>query len=398
METGLAISDFSIVTCLGAGRAANLAALREGRSGLTVCQFEDLPFPAFTGEVAGVDEHPITGAFSGFDCRNNRLAAMALRSDGFLESIAAARSRYGAARIGVFLGTSTSGLLQTEIAYRQREPSTGMLPRNFDYAGTHNTYSVAAYVREVLGLAGPAFVMSTACASTAKVFASAARMIAAGFCDAALVGGADSLCATTLFGFHALDVMAAEPCRPFDAARAGISIGEGAGFVLLERPQARHDSGTVLLRGVGETSDAYHMSAPHPQGEGARDAMALALAQAGLQPGDISYINLHGTATLAGDAAEDQAVASLFGGAVPCSSTKGATGHTLGAAGVIEAIFGIFAIQHGFLPGSPNTRTVDPAFASGYLLNARAAPVDVVMSNSFGFGGVNCSLVLGRAG
>jgi 3-oxoacyl-[acyl-carrier-protein] synthase-1 len=398
METGLAISDFSIVTCLGTGRAANLAALREGRSGLTLCQFEDLPFPAFAGEVAGVDDHPITGPFSGFDCRNNRLAAMALASDGFLESIAAARSRHGAARIGVFLGTSTSGLLQTEIAYRNRDPVTLMLPANFDYARTHNTYSLAAYLREVLGLAGPAFVMSTACASTAKVFASAARMIAAGFCDAAIVGGADSLCATTLFGFHALDVMAGEPCRPFDAARAGISIGEGAGFVLLERLHGGHDSNTVLLRGVGESADAYHMSAPHPQGEGARQAMALALAQAGLRPGDISYINLHGTATLAGDAAEDQAVASLFGGGVPCSSTKGATGHTLGAAGVIEAIFGIFAIQQGFLPGSPNTRTIDPAFTSRYLLKCRSAPVDVVMSNSFGFGGVNCSLVLGRAG
>ncbi len=395
-ENALAISDFSIVTSLGTGQAENLAALREGQSGLSLCSFDDVPFAAYAGAVAGVDVAEITGALAGFDCRNNRLAAMALGSDGFLDSIAAARSRYGAARIGVFLGTSTSGLLQTEIAYRDMDKVSGRL-ENFDYARTHNTYSLARYLRTALGLRGPAFVVSTACASTAKTFANAARMIAAGFCDAAIVGGADSLCATTLFGFHALGVMAPEPCRPFDVARNGISIGEGAGFALLERQQAKHGSDTVLLLGVGETADAYHMSAPHPEGEGARQAMALALQQAGLEPRDIDYINLHGTATPAGDAAEDQAVASLFGADVPCSSTKGATGHTLGASGVIEAIFGIFAIRHGFLPGSPNTEKLDPEFRSRYLLQAAPAQVNYVMSNSFGFGGVNCSLVLGRS-
>ncbi len=395
MKTKLAISDFSIVTCLGVGRAANLAALQDGRSGLSPCRFDAVPFPSYAGAVAGVDDEPITGALKSFDCRNNRLAAMALRSDRFLESVAAARSRYGAARIGIFLGTSTSGLLQTEQAYRARDAATGTL-QNFDYAGTHNTYSLARYLRLALGLAGPAFVVSTACASTAKVFANAARMIDAGFCDAAIIGGADSLCATTLFGFHALGVMAPEPCRPFDAARNGISIGEGAGFVLLEPAQLKTDGEAVLL-GVGETADAYHMSAPHPEGEGARQAMVLALREAGLQPDAVSYINLHGTATPAGDAAEDQAVSSLFGAAIPCSSTKGATGHTLGASGVIEAIFGVLAIRHGLLPGSPHTENLDPSFKSGYLLKARPAQVDYVMSNSFGFGGVNCSLVLGRA-
>jgi 3-oxoacyl-[acyl-carrier-protein] synthase-1 len=192
--------------------------------------------------------------------------------------------------------------------------------------------------------------------------------------------------------------MADNPCRPFDAARNGISIGEGAAFALLERPHARHDAETILLLGSGETADAYHMSAPHPEGEGARQAMALALADARLQPSAISYINLHGTATPAGDAAEDRAVSALFGARMPCSSTKGATGHTLGASGVIEAIFGALAIRNDFLPGSPHTQQLDPAFRSQYVLAPRAARVDTVMSNSFGFGGVNCSLVLGRAG
>jgi 3-oxoacyl-[acyl-carrier-protein] synthase-1 len=398
MKTKFVLSDFSIVTCLGVGRAANLAALQDGRSGLSPCRFDDVPFPAYAGEVAGVDDEPISGALKEFDCRNNRLASMAVNSDGFLESVAAARARYGAARIGIFLGTSTSGLLQTEQAYRRRDAVTGKLPEDFDYAGTHNTYSLARYLRLALGLAGPAFVVSTACASTAKIFANAARMIEAGFCDAAIIGGADSLCSTTLFGFHALGVMAVEPCKPFDAARDGISIGEGAGFVLLERADAKRDNDAVTLLGVGETADAYHMSAPHPEGEGARQAMALALREAGLAPGDIDYINLHGTATPAGDAAEDRAAFSLFGAGVPCSSTKGATGHTLGASGVIEAIFGLLAIRHGFLPGSPHTANLDPDFRSGYLLKARPARVAYVMSNSFGFGGVNCSLVLGRAG
>jgi 3-oxoacyl-[acyl-carrier-protein] synthase-1 len=271
------------------------------------------------------------------------------------------------------------------------------LPPEFDYARTHSTYSVARFIRSVLGLAGPAFVVSTACAATSKVFGNAARMIAAGICDAAIVGGADTLCATTLFGFQALGVMAEAPCRPFDAERQGISIGEAAGFVLLERPSERHGAETVFLLGVGESSDAYHMSSPHPEGIGAWLAMEQALGAAGLEPAAIDYINLHGTATLVGDAAEDRAVSTLFGTTVPCSSTKGFTGHTLGASGVVEAIFGALAIQHGFLPGSPHTGAVDAAFKSLYVREGRPARIDRVVSNSFGFGGVNCSLVLGRA-
>jgi 3-oxoacyl-[acyl-carrier-protein] synthase I len=391
---GLAMSDFSLVTCLGAGRAPHLAALREGRSGLAPGRFETLPFQTYTGEIAGLDAHALSGAFAGFDCRNNRLAALALRQDGFMESVAAARDRFGAGRIGVFAGTSTSGLLQSEIAYRHRDPASGALPPGFDYARTHNVYALARCVRAFLGLAGPAFVVSTACAATSKVFAAASRMIAAGLCDAAIVGGADTLCATTLFGFHALGLMAEEPCRPFDAERRGISIGEAAAFVLLERADRRHDANTVHLLGVGESSDAYHMSTPHPEGIGARQAMAQALAAARLEPEEIDYINLHGTATSVGDAAEDCAVSGLFA-ATPCSSTKGFCGHTLGASGVVEAIFSALALQHGFLPGSPHTRVVDPGFKSRYVLAAQPKRITRVMSNSFGFGGVNCSLVLG---
>lgn len=394
----VAIGEFSVVTSLGAGRARTLAALREGRSSLAPCTFDALPFPTCVGEIAGLDAAPLEGELAAFDCRNNRLAALALRQDGFAEAVAAARDRHGAGRIGVFVGTSTSGLLQTETAYRGRDPASGSLPPWFDYARTHNTYSLARYVRAACGLAGPAFVVSTACAATAKVFASAARMIAAGICDAAIVGGADTLCATTLYGFQALGVLAEEPCRPFDAERRGISIGEAAGFALLERPAERHGADTILLLGIGESTDAYHMSSPHPEGIGARLAMERALAAAGLVPAAIDYVNLHGTATPVGDAAEDRAMFDLFDAATPCSSTKGFAGHTLGASGAVEAAFCALAIKHGFLPGSPHTSTVDPTFKSRYVCEGRPARIDRVVSNSFGFGGANCSLVLGRAG
>jgi 3-oxoacyl-[acyl-carrier-protein] synthase-1 len=392
----LALSDFALVTCLGAGRAETIAALRAGRSGLAPCDFDSLPLDAYAGEIPELEALPLPAEWARFDCRNNRLAALALAQDGFMDTVAAARARYGATRIGVFVGTSTSGMLQAEAAYRHRSPD-GLLPPSFDYARTHNTYALGYFVRDYLGLKGPAFAVSTACAATSKVFASAARMMAAGLCDAAIIGGADALCATTLFGFHALGVIGRGPCRPFDIARNGISIGEAAGFVLLERPGAQHDASTVLLLGTGESSDAYHMSSPQPDGDGARRAMARALVAADLTPADIDYINLHGTATLAGDAAEDQAISGLFGNTVPCSSSKGFTGHTLGASGVIGAAFCALAIQQGFLPGSPHTKQIDPSFGSHYVLDGRPARISRAISNSFGFGGVNCSLVLGQA-
>jgi len=392
-------SHFCVVTSIGAGQAATLASLQDGVSGLRRSNSGIAPPSLYVGEVAGFDEWSLEGDWAGFDCRNNRVAAMALNQDGFLDAVAGARERHGADRIGVFLGTSTSGILQTEIAYRQRDLETGMLPANFDYARTHNTYSLGDFVRRYLRLDGPSVVVSSACATTAKVFGNAVRMMAAGLCDAAVVGGADTLCGTTLHGFRSLSLVSDEPCRPFDAERRGISIGEGAGFALLEKVAGGRDRrARVLLLGVGESSDAHHMSSPHPEGIGARLAMERALAAAALTPGDIDYVNLHGTATPVGDAAEDRAVSDLLGRTTPCSSTKGFTGHTLGASGIIEAIFSALSIVHGFMPGSPHTRTVDPTFRSRYMVEKRCTSVDRVISNSFGFGGANCSLVLGRAG
>jgi 3-oxoacyl-[acyl-carrier-protein] synthase-1 len=392
----LRLSHVCIVSCIGAGVTATLASLREGSSGLRPGKFETVDLPTYIGEVEVLNEIRLSEAFAGFDCRNNRLAEHTLRQDGFEDAVGAAMARYGARRIGLFLGTSTSGILQAELAYRGRDAATGTLPGWFNYEHTQNTGSVAAYLRQRLGIAGPSFVVSCACASTAKVFGTAARMIEAGLCDAAIVGGADSLCLTTLYGFHALALNAPGPCRPFDAMRDGISIGEAAGFALLEKPQSAAADNDVLLLGVGESNDAYHMSSPHPEGVGARLAMERALSAAGLAAHDIDYVNLHGTATRVGDAAEDMAVATLFGSDTPCSSTKGYTGHTLGAAGIVEAIIAALAIRHGMLPGSAHTRTVEPSFRCRYQLATVPARIDTVLSNSFGFGGSNCSLIFGR--
>jgi 3-oxoacyl-[acyl-carrier-protein] synthase-1 len=300
--------------------------------------------------------------------------------------------------VGVFIGTSTSGILETELAYRRRDPQTGALPPDFRYEGTHNTYSAAAFVRRFCALEGPAFVVSAACASSAKVFGSAWRLIEAGLIDAAVVGGVDSLCLTTLYGFNSLQLVSRTPCRPFDQERDGISIGEAAAFALLTRAPDDLDPSAVLLLGLGESSDAYHMSSPHPEGLGARLAMEQALASAGLTTGAIDYLNLHGTATPSNDSAEGRAVADLFGRALPCSSTKGATGHTLGAAGAVEAVLCALALRDGFLPGGVGTLTPDPAIGIHYLLENLAQPPRRILSNSFGFGGSNCSLLLGRAG
>ena len=390
----VAVSDYTVVSALGAGRAATLAALREGRSGLSQRQFETATLDTWIGEVGGVDEVQLPEALADFDCRNNRLAQIGLHADGFERSVIRARERFGAARIGVFLGTSTSGILQTELAYRRRDPASGAMPPDFRYAQTHNTYSVADFVRSSLGLAGPAFVVSTACSSGAKVFGAAARLMALGLIDAAVVGGIDSLCLTTLYGFNSLELLSSDICRPWDAQRRGLSVGEGAAFALLERDAAEP---RAWLLGVGESSDGHHMSSPHPEGAGAADAMRAALAQAGLAAAEVGYINLHGTATPNNDGAEDLAVCTVFGRDTPCSSTKGATGHTLGAAGGVEAAIVMLALQHGFMPGGLNRLEPDPALHGHYLDASRAAALKVVASNSFGFGGSNACLVFGAA-
>jgi 3-oxoacyl-[acyl-carrier-protein] synthase-1 len=393
----LYVTACAAVSALGRGTAATLEALQEGRSGLRRCDFEHAELDTFIGRVQGLESERV--AMAHYDCRNNRLAQLALQQDDFEEAVAHARERYRPHRIGVFIGTSTSGIQETERAYRNRDPETGALPSGFHYGDTSNLTSVADYVRRYLNLRGPLMSISTACSSSAKVFAVAHRFMQAGLCDAAVVGGVDSLCLSTLYGFNSLELLSTQPCRPADRQRDGISIGEAGGFALLEQASAAsRGTATVALLGYGESSDAHHMSSPHPEGTGARLAMERALHYAGLEPAAIDYINLHGTATVTNDLMEDQALCALFGTGVPCSSTKGWTGHALGAAGLMEALICWLSIEHDLVPGSLNTRELDPAINSNVVLQNRQQTVRRVLSNSFGFGGSNCSLIFGRIG
>ena len=390
--TPLQIRAYTVSSALGRGLAAHRHALEQGRTGLARKAFDRCELDCWIGEVDGLDT-PLQGGWAEWDCRNNRLAVLGLDQDGFRDAVAAAVARHGAARIGVFVGTSTSGIFSTELAYRQID-GDGRLPVAYQYRTTHNPHAAAEFVRLQLGLDNVAIAICTACSSSAKVFAAAQRAIAAGLCDAAVVGGVDSLCLTTLYGFNSLQLIADDICRPADAARRGISIGEAAGFALLDGAAS---GGALALLGYGESSDAYHMSAPDPQGRGAQAAMREALRRAQLQPEQIGYINLHGTATPANDASEDQAVMGVFGAGTPCSSTKGYTGHTLGAAGIVEAALCLLAVEHGLLPASITTRDKDPAIRADILLAPLRREIGAALSNSFGFGGNNASLVLGRA-
>ncbi|MCO6418005.1 beta-ketoacyl-ACP synthase [Siccirubricoccus sp. KC 17139] len=388
------ISAGTVVTALGAGLGPLRAALQERRGGLAPCSFPGAPGGIWAGAVAGLEEAAPPPDLAVYDCRNNRLAELALRSDGFAAAVAAARDRYGPERVAVVVGTSTAGIEQTEQAYAARRPGETELPAAFDYGHTHDLQALPAYLRARLGLRGPGLVISTACTSGAQAILQAASLIATGMVDAAVAGGVDSLCRMTLHGFAALELLSAGPCRPCAEDRDGIAIGEGAGLVLLERPEAA--AAGPLLLGAGASSDGHHMSAPHPEGLGAVAAMRAALAAAGIAPGEIDYVNLHGTGTRANDAMEDAAMHQVFGNAVPCSSTKGWTGHTLGASGAIEALIATICLEAGLVPGCLGIVAADPAFRSQVATGNRAMALRRVLSNSFGFGGSNCSLVIGQ--
>jgi len=397
--TPLALTKYTTTNTLGVGTSATLQALRDGRSGLRGCDFEDCKLDTFIGRVEGLEDVSLSDGFDWFDCRSNRLALLALQQDEFSEAVVDAVDRYGARRVAVIMGTSTSGILEAEHAYRMQDPQTGSLPSSF-YARsrfTQNTFSLADYVRQYFKIEGPSSVISTACSASAKVFASASRFVDAEFCDAVLVGGVDTLCLNTLYGFSSLGVVDSQPCRPCDVNRGGLNLAEGAGFFLLERPGPQVSSPGVVLVGYGESSDGYHMSHPHPEGEGAILAMRQALSRAHMTPDQADYIHLHGTGTKANDSIEDRAIADVFGCNVPCSSTKGWTGHALGAAGAIETAIDALCIERGFIPGTLNTKCVDPSFRSNVVLCNIKRPLECVVSNYFGFGGNNCTLILAKA-
>ena len=391
----LSIGNYTATTALGAGRDAQRDALRARRSGLRANDFRspagnDL-LDTWIGRVEGVEDAELPPELRAWDCRNNRLAWLALQQDGMMESVAALRDKHGAERVAIVLGTSTSSIGATEDAYARLED--GHFPADLDRPRIHTPHSLGAFVEAATGLRGPCITVATACSSSAKVFAQAARLVEAGVADAALVGGVDTLCGSVLYGFNALGLVSPRPCRPFDANRDGLSLGEAGGFATLERAS---DEGGLQLRGYGESSDAHHMSSPHPEGLGAQLAMREALRSAGRGAGDIDYLNLHGTATRANDKVEAMAVAALFPPNLHAASTKGWTGHTLGAAGIVESVFALLALEHGLLPGTLNSEEHDPGNGPQVRFDNAERGIAFAMNNSFGFGGNNCSLVFGR--
>lgn len=387
----LRVTSYSLATAAGHGVAALTAALRQRRGGLRPNDFTEAPLATFIGRVTGVEDTPLPRDWAEWDCRNNRLAWLALQCDDFVSRARAARERYGADRVALVMGTSTSSIGATEEAYRRLLPD-GQYPDDLRRPVVHTPHSLGDFVRVALGLEGVVVTVGTACSSSAKVFAQAERLVRAGLADAAVVGGVDSLCGSVLLGFNSLELVSPEPCRPFDVARRGISIGEAAGFALLERDG---DSGPWLL-GHGESSDAHHMSSPHPQGLGARLAIEAALVRAGLTPSAVDYINLHGTASQKNDEVEARLVAEMFPPSTRASSTKGWTGHTLGAAGIVESVVSFITLDTGIVPGTLNTEHLDPACGPQVCVGNETRDVRVALSNSFGFGGSNCSLLFGR--
>lgn len=387
------LNALGVVCALGAGKAAVAEALFAGNA------------HGLCAESGWIPEHaPPLGAVrmplptipeplaATRDNRCNRLllaAAQEIEAD-----IRAAIASHGGARVGVVLGTSTGGIEEATrgLAAQRRDDAW---PEDYRYAH-QELAGPAEFLAEWLDLAGPCYTISTACTAGARAMASAQRLLDAGLCDAVLCGGVDTLARLPLNGFHALGAMDPARCNPFSRERRGINIGEAAALFLMTR-----ERGPVRLLGAGASSDAYHMSSPDPAGLGAQQAMRAALAQAGLEPAQIDYLNLHGTATTHNDAMEAQAVAAVFPHGAPCSSTKPLTGHTLAAAGALEAAFCWLSLRDGRLPPQHWDGMADPELPALRFVEAGARLPDGgphrLMSSSFAFGGNNACLILGDA-
>jgi 3-oxoacyl-[acyl-carrier-protein] synthase-1 len=381
----LRVTGYSVLSAVGTSRDEHLAAFCEGRSGLAF-PTTPLSFETAVGEVkAPLPELP--PALAARSTRMARMAAQLLQQID--EPLRRARARWRPERIGVLLGTSTAGMETTERAYRTfvRE---GVFPARYHFEKQHTFGAILHVVSALSGARGPAWTSSTACTSSGRPFATAARLIAADVIDAALVGGIDTLCTMTLQGFQSLQALDRIPCRPFHRKRAGISLGEGGALALVERG----GDARVLGSGIGETSDANHNSAPHPQGRGAAAAMRAAGAQAGCTGAEVDHVNAHGTGTRLNDVAEATAIARCVPASVPVVSTKGFTGHALGAAAALELVFAACAIEEGWIPPSLGADDLDPEIGLSVPATLTRGRFRRVLSNSFAFGGNNVSLLL----
>ena len=329
--------------------------------------------------------------------RNNQLALLAMTQDNFLAAAREQVSRFGPQRVGVILGTSTSSIGRTEEAYCHLS-YTDEFTAEYMQPEINTPHSTGAFIANYLGITGPAITISTACSSSAKAFASGARWLEAGLVDSVIIGGVDTLCLSVIYGFNSLQLVSSEACKPFDQFRTGISLGEAGGFAILNKDSK---NAQAALLGYGESTDAWHMSTPHPEGLGAKLSMQQALDRASCEAYDIDYVNLHGTGTRANDDIEGLACQTLFADALAdtyVSATKGLTGHTLGAAGITEAILAIESIKTGIVPGTTNTTQPETVMREHLVLTSTEAAIGKAMSNSFGFGGNNCTLIFGDAG
>lgn len=390
----LAIGNYTATSAAGVGLAAMHDSIASQHSGLKPNDLQGCDLETWVGRVNSLEAISLPPQLAQLQSRDNQLAWLGLQQDGILESLAQLAGQIGADRIGVIMGTSTSSIGRSEEAYTRLLPS-GLISEEYRQPEVYSLHAPGAFVSAATGLQGPSMTISTACSSSAKVFASAMRWINHGLVDAVLVGGVDSLCMSVLYGFNSLELLSSSICRPFDKRRDGINIGEGCGYVILAREEVLPDAELALL-GYGESSDAYHMSHPHPEGRGAVTAMDQALERSQIAASAIDYVNLHGTASQANDRIEAYALAQRFSGRTLASSTKSWTGHTLGAAGILEAVITLQALRHGLIPGTLNFEEADPDSAFDVLTENVHKPISNAMSNSFGFGGNNAVLVFGR--
>jgi 3-oxoacyl-[acyl-carrier-protein] synthase-1 len=390
----IAILSYTATSALGPGVDSIQESINQRRTGLRYNNFEHCDLDTWIGRVNSVESTALPSHLDYLNSRNNQLAWLGLQQDGLLATLAELIERTGAERIGVVMATSTSSIGRTEEGYACMEPS-GQMPEAYLQPEVHNLHSQGIFITSVTGLKGPSMTISTACSSSAKVFATASRWIKFGLVDAVLVGGVDSLCLSVLYGFNSLELLSSKPCRPFDRLRDGISIGEACGFAILTREDLAPQAEFALL-GYGESCDAYHMSHPHPAGKGAILAIDQALERSGLPAAAIDYINLHGTASKANDLVETYALAQRFPAQTLASSSKGWTGHALGTAGILESIITLEAMKHGTVPGTLNCEEPDPDFEFPILTENTEKPIRYAMTNSFGFGGNNATLIFGR--
>ena len=380
------ITGFALCNAIGMNRNEVRTSLFESRTGLGPSPI-DIPFETVVGCVSGsLPELP--GPLAPWATRSTQIAALLL--EDLKEELDQTRARWRPERIGVLLGTSTGGADITEVAY-QHYLESGALPDDYDLFKQHTFGAILKVIRTLTGAAGPSWMVSTACTSSAKPLASAERLITAGVIDAAIVGGIDTLCRMTLHGFRSLDALSSAPCRPFSSERDGLNIGEGGALLLVERA----GEPVAMLEGVGESSDAYHISAPHPEGLGARLAMQRALAHAGCDASSVDHVNAHGTGTRLNDVSESAAIEAIFGRDVPVVSTKAYTGHMLGAAGATEAALAVMAVTEGFLPASLRAGPVDEKIRVRVNEHRLDGRFDRAVSNSFAFGGNNICVVIG---